>query len=93
LFNKNNKSAFYIGPIIGGNNKGFGIHGYNSVGEWKNEYVLDYEEILRIGFNDRYSKNFNRFVRQTRRQICKKIASKIIEKNRDSGLALKKWTP
>lgn len=65
LFNKNNESAFYIGPIIGGNDKGFGIHGYNSIGEWKNEYVLNYEEILRIGFNDRYSKNFNRFIKQT----------------------------
>ncbi len=68
LFNKNKESDFYIGSIVGGNDKEFGIRSYDSTGEWEKEYVLNYDEVLRIGFNDRYSKNFNRFVKNNERE-------------------------
>ncbi len=63
LFNKNKESDFYIGSIIGGNDKEFGIRGYTATGKWEKVFVLDYSEVLRIGFYDHYSKHFNGFMK------------------------------
>lgn len=63
VFNKGKKSDFYIGLILGGNEKEVGVRGYNAMGKWEKEYVLDYNEILRISFNDKYSKHFNNFMK------------------------------
>jgi hypothetical protein len=64
LFGKaNQKSYFYIGPIVKGNDRQVVIQDYNAEGNWGKEWVLEYKEILRIGFFDRYSKHFNKFMK------------------------------
>lgn len=72
LFNKNKRSDFYIGSIVGGNDKEVGIRSYNAAGDWEKEYVLNYNEILRIEFNDKYSKHFNNFMKTKRKQKKKR---------------------
>jgi len=64
LFNKNKESAFYMGSITGGNIKEFGIRSYDATGKWEKEYILNYDEVLRIGFHDKYSTNFNNFMKR-----------------------------
>jgi len=63
LYNKLEKSVFYIGPGIGGDEEGFTLHGYDADGKWEKEYYLNYDEIFRVEFNDKYSKNFNSYMK------------------------------
>ena len=60
--NTKNNSAFYIGPIQDVNSNEFQIYSYDADGSWEKCYKLHIDEIFKIGFYDRYSTHFNKFV-------------------------------
>ena len=63
VFDKEKKSAFYIGPITRVGAKNFYIKCYDAAGKWEKEYKLSYKEIFKIEFDSRYCNHFNNFMK------------------------------
>lgn len=67
LFDNAKDSAFYIGPILGGNSQGFWLHCYDAAGEWEKEYFLSFKEVLKVDITDKYCDHFNKFMKSKKR--------------------------
>ena len=57
------KSAFFVGKVINGNENQVFFQSYDATGEWEKEWVIEFKEILSVGFNDSYTTHFNAFMR------------------------------
>lgn len=57
------ETDFFIGPIVGIENDRFWIQDYDASGKWGEKEEIEFKEILRIEFNDGYSREFNKFMR------------------------------
>jgi hypothetical protein len=57
------ETDFFIGKITRIEKDAFWIYDYDAEGKWQKEFQIRYDEIFRIGFNDRYSRYFNAFMR------------------------------
>ncbi len=54
---------FYIGPITQIDGDRFWVHDYNAAGKWGETWDIEFSEILKINFNDRYSTEFNKYMK------------------------------
>ena len=65
LFNDGKESAFYLGPITEVKAETFSLYCYDGAGHWEKEYKMDYGDILKIQFGDKYSRYFNKYMKQS----------------------------
>lgn len=56
-------STLYLGPLVEVNENDLKIYGYDADGTWEKEYTISLREIVRIEINSKYSRNFNRFMK------------------------------
>lgn len=56
-------TAFYLGPVVDVDEDTFSVHCYDATGAWEGVYVLAYDEIVRICFDDTYTTRFNAWMR------------------------------
>ena len=57
------ETDFFIGPIVRIEDDKFWIHDYDVTGNWGQEYDIDFCDILKIEFNNKYSTEFNKYMR------------------------------
>jgi len=57
------ETDFFIGPIVRIEDDRFWIHDYDAAGNWGEEYDIEFRDILRVAFNDRYSTEFNKYMK------------------------------
>ena len=43
--------------------KAFRIMCYDAYGDWEKDYLIDYVELFRVTWGDRYSRHFNAYMR------------------------------
>jgi len=58
-----NRTAFYIGPVLEVRKSDFDLNCYDAAGEWEKEYELPLRDVCRISLGDRYTTEFNRYMR------------------------------
>ncbi len=61
------KSDFYLGKVVKGNESQVLFQGYDATGKWEKETIIEFDEILRIGFN-RYTAHFNAFMKSRQKK-------------------------
>jgi len=57
------ETDFFIGRIVRFEDDRFWILDYDAAGNWGEEYDIEFREILSVGFNDRYSTEFNKYMK------------------------------
>ncbi len=62
---------FYIGRITDVGERCFNIHHYDAAGEWEGECEIDYKDLFRIEFNDEYSRQFNKYMKEQGKYLQK----------------------
>lgn len=58
-------SPFYVGPVIDLHVDEFRLFSYDAAGRWEHPARIDWDEILRVEFQDAYTKRFNAYMRDT----------------------------
>ena len=56
-------TGFYLGPVTGLADDSFFQRCYDAAGAWEREYEIDYEAVLRVELDSRYTRHFNAFMR------------------------------
>ncbi len=57
------KTSLFIGPVTEVGTKSFCLFAYDAEGKWEKNYVITYEQVLRIQLFDAYSKYFNGYMK------------------------------
>ena len=63
LTSQGKKTAFYIGPVLEVRNRSFDLNCYDAAGHWEKEYELPLGKICSVSLGDRYTTEFNRYMR------------------------------
>jgi len=61
--NKNNSSAYFIGPITKIKKNSLKIYCYDAKGKWENIYKIKYSNISNITVTGKYEKSFNTYMK------------------------------
>jgi|GEM_PF-1861872 len=64
VFDDGDQSAYYIGPVLSADDRGFALCCYDSNGKWEKVYRLEYQEVARVTLGDNYTTEFNRYMRK-----------------------------
>ena len=56
-------SWFLLGPIVSVSDSSFTVANYDAAGNWGDISELDYGEVLKLEFDDKYSNHFNEYMR------------------------------
>jgi len=60
------RTSHYLGPILERDGESFSLRCYGSCGVWQKPCRLRFNRVLRIRYDDAYSRNFNRYMKARR---------------------------
>ena len=58
-------TSFYIGKILECTDSDFTLYHYDATGQWIDAFKIKYTEIFKIELGDRYSKHFNKYMKNS----------------------------
>jgi hypothetical protein len=57
------ETAYYLGALVEIRDEDLRMNCYDGSGEWESVYTIGFDEIYKVTFGDRYTRNFNAFMR------------------------------